>query len=155
MQKFKIGDKVRLKKGLINGDKYGELEFFEYMGFNGTGIICEFSGVDMLLKSGDGYYYSPEMLEKVDCFQEGDIIVDEDGDERKILGVCGEVYFCSNCNPDCDIFSNGFTYSELIDNGYKLKSEKESNKDKKEAILKKIEELDEKKKELKAEVERL
>jgi len=56
-------------------------------------------------------------------YKENDILINEDGGKRKILGVCGQVYFISKENePEC---SSGvfFTEKELEDMGYKLLEE--------------------------------
>ena len=60
----------------------------------------------------------------IDDIQEGDVVVDEGGDERKVLGVCGKVYLMSGI---CDFskYSNGFTIEELKTRGYKPKDEPE------------------------------
>lgn len=51
-------------------------------------------------------------------FKQGDIIKNSDG-KRKILGICGEVYFLS-WNNDFEEMCFGMTIKELKKNGYTL-----------------------------------
>jgi hypothetical protein len=56
-------------------------------------------------------------------YKENDILINEDGDKRKVLGVCGQICFVSKENePEC---SSGvfFTEKELEDMEYKLLEE--------------------------------
>lgn len=52
-------------------------------------------------------------------YKQGDILVDEDGDKRKVLCVCGEVYIFSAYN-NFDIFGGSYTQKGLDDLGYKI-----------------------------------
>ena len=64
-----------------------------------------------------------------DGLEVNDIIVDNDGDERKVLAVLNEenqVYLLSQFNQFAES-GNIQTLTELIDNGYKLKSKEDSN----------------------------
>jgi hypothetical protein len=56
-------------------------------------------------------------------YKENDILIDEDGNKRKVLGVCGQVYFISQKNEFK--YANGaiFKEKELEDMGYKLLEE--------------------------------
>jgi len=56
-------------------------------------------------------------------FKEGDIVTDGH-DKRKILGVCGEVYFVSRINEFNEASDLIFTGYDLIENNYKLEGEK-------------------------------
>lgn len=68
METFKIGDKVKLKDGLIIGNRYGDTLLYRGMKqwFDGhkTAVVT-----DTIMRaarfSDDGYYYSFEMLEKI------------------------------------------------------------------------------------------
>lgn len=56
-------------------------------------------------------------------YKQGDILVYGDGDdERKILGICGEVYHVSCVNDFTEADDYHLTKKELDDMGYKLKS---------------------------------
>lgn len=68
MTKFKVGDKVRVRKNLIPNKKYGNVNFIHIMK-NMCGKIATIKGVsnngnNLCLKEFD-YYWSPEMLEPV------------------------------------------------------------------------------------------
>ena len=52
-------------------------------------------------------------------YKQGDILVTKMGEKRKILGICGEVYFISDINHF--EYASGETKQELDDYGYKLK----------------------------------
>ena len=57
-------------------------------------------------------------------YKQGDILIDNDG-YRKILGVCGEVYFMSDNSKDVEgknlnEFCEGYTQYALDRYGYKL-----------------------------------
>ena len=57
---FKVGDRVKLKDGLIKGNVYGGLTMSKFMFFSGykTIINIKFSGSCYI----DDWSYSPEML---------------------------------------------------------------------------------------------
>ncbi len=57
-------------------------------------------------------------------YKQGDILTNGD-DERKILGVCGDVYFLSSAD-NFERYSYGATTKELEESGYHLKSEEET-----------------------------
>ena len=62
----------------------------------------------------------------LDDLEEGDVIVCKYGAERKVLGICGEVYFLSLC----DNFNSGpdaVTISEMKGYGYTLKQKEPAN----------------------------
>jgi hypothetical protein len=55
-------------------------------------------------------------------YKENDILIDKYSDKRKILGVCGEVYFISQEN-EFEYASSVATKKDLEDIGYKLLKE--------------------------------
>jgi len=59
----------------------------------------------------------------LDDLEEGDIVL-KTGDEWKILGICGDVYFMSICN-NFKRTGTFLTKEELKDEGYTLKQEEE------------------------------
>lgn len=59
----------------------------------------------------------------LDNLEEGDVIVGIGG-ERKILGVCGEVYFLS-MDKDFSAAWTGLTLNDITDCGYTIKQEAE------------------------------
>lgn len=52
-------------------------------------------------------------------YKQGDVLVDKDGNKRKILGVCGEVYHISRPD-DFTKYSVGYTKEDLDSWGYTL-----------------------------------
>jgi len=57
---FKVGDRVRLKDGLVAGKVYCGLTLLKDMMFNGFLVIERISNYGSLIITG--YFYSPEML---------------------------------------------------------------------------------------------
>lgn len=50
--------------------------------------------------------------------QQGQTLVNKNGDERKILGVCGEVYFLSYVNDFSKVTVYGFTAKMIEESGW-------------------------------------
>ena len=61
-------------------------------------------------------------------WKQGDILVDKDGDEKKIMGICGELYFLSEYN-NFDIYSACSKEKKLKDMGWGLKKEEKHEYD--------------------------
>lgn len=148
-EKFKHGQRVTCE---IDGVKIDDAKIS--IGKNGLIYLCSNS------KSGDnnadeklGYKYSYSFLMKdrdfnqygdinevienlhfldrtLDDLEEGDVIVDENGDEQKVLGICGNVYFLSEENEFTKVDEYYYTTQELEDNGYTLKQEEEEEEEK-------------------------
>lgn len=142
--KFKHGQRVTCE---INGVKIEDAKIS--VGKNGLIYLCS------NYKSGDnnadeklGYKYSYSFLMKdqdfnqygdinevienlqllprtLDDLEEGDVLVDECGDEQKVLGICGNVYFLSEENEFTKSGEYYYTTQGLKDNGYTLKQEEE------------------------------
>lgn len=86
--KFKIGQKVRLKEGLVDGKRYGTLRFLEKtMKFEGELCISDLFGIDYYL--ANGCCYSEDMLEPVVDwdFKVGDKVIFNPADKDKLTGV--------------------------------------------------------------------
>jgi hypothetical protein len=76
-----------------------------------------------------------QLKERLGMWKEGDVIVDETGSERMILGICGKVIFISDCEHfDKSLWTN-YTQKELEEDGWKLKQD---NSDIIELTLKQI-----------------
>ena len=60
-QEFKVGDEVRLRKGLKFNKQYGGLIFIKEMGFNGFRTILDV-GINPKHFTIGLFYYPPEML---------------------------------------------------------------------------------------------
>lgn len=96
--KFKVGDKVRLKNGLVVGQCYGGLTFVDQMAFEGedTVISVDRDG-DVHLQNGKGFFFTPAMLNLSNGFryQIGDKVRVRADLERKTYymadGVTGDV----------------------------------------------------------------
>ena len=56
----------------------------------------------------------------IDDLEEGDIIEREDDDKRKVLGICGKVYFVSYYDNFYEASDTTHTIEELKKEGYKL-----------------------------------
>lgn len=75
-----------------------------------------------------------ELVKKdLEHLSEKDIIVNKDGDEREVLGVCGRAIFASQCN-DFNVGNSICTAEELKKLGYKLKGQEEVDDKTQEAI---------------------
>jgi ribosomal protein L21E len=66
VSEFKVGDRVRIKTGLVAGEKYGRLIWFkgcmsEQSGKSGK--VINFSGPDYIVEGCGGFIFSSEMLE--------------------------------------------------------------------------------------------
>lgn len=59
-----------------------------------------------------------------DTLEVGDIIVDTDGTEEKVLAVMGDV-FLRSCSDDFDETQSWYTKKEVQKNGYKIKGGEE------------------------------
>ena len=118
--KFKVGDKVRLKKGLVIGRDYGGIYFMLPMKLF-EGKIFEIEFVDgkfyQLKEDKEKYSFSDEMLEPIKFtksdLKDGDKITLRNGevgiytgDETYIDGLC-------NCHINNDLTNNGSRGSEL------------------------------------------
>lgn len=66
MNKFQIGDKVRLKDGVVVGNGYDGVILYDFMVFNGTAEICSLVDGYITLSAITPYLYSEEMLEAVE-----------------------------------------------------------------------------------------
>lgn len=122
--KYKIGDKLKVKKGC-------EGKCGQYNDFTDPTHIQ----ITEILPSRDSYNYTIykgneelstcsvcfkdehlEPLEKTwDTLEEGDILLDEDGDECEVLGICGRAILLER---------SGYfwTKEELIRDGYTIKN---------------------------------
>lgn len=135
--KFKHGQRVTCE---INGVKIDDAKIS--IDYTGDVYICqnvsEGAQADDLL----GYRYSRFIigrcnhdnterikitfpLRTLDDLEEGDVVVDKYGDERKVLGACGEVYFLSRWDNFKKAIGDCCTLEEIKQAGYTLKQEEE------------------------------
>jgi len=116
--KFKTGDKVRVINTLSEDQENVVDEMVE---LKGEILTIKRVGTDYYIE-GNGCAWEEWMLEAVSKFKEGDIITDSN-EERKILGVCGEVYFVS-CLDEFDRASDLiYTERDLIKCEYEVVTE--------------------------------
>jgi len=113
--KFKVGDKVRVINTLSEdqGNVVGGM-----VALKGKILTIKRVDTDYGIE-GNGWAWEEWMLEAASKFKEGDIITDGD-EKRKILGVCGEVYFVSRddeFNVASDLI---YTEDGLIEDEYEV-----------------------------------
>lgn len=136
--KFKHGQRVTCE---IDGVKINDAKIS--IDLDGTVYICQNVKEGSIAENKFDYQYSFSIADPIydltenarsclqnlkflprtlDDLEEGDVIVCKYGAERKVLGICGEVYFLSLC----DNFNSGpdaVTISEMKGYGYTLKQE--------------------------------
>lgn len=131
MLKFKVGDILKIKKGCED-----ECRISLQVGADSIKITD--------IDDGDYSYNVLRNGEVVDicssCFKDnhlelavktlhnlevGDVIVDEEGDEKMVLGVCEKAYLMSVWN-NFDSYGQGHTAEELEKNNYKVKGQEET-----------------------------
>jgi len=113
--KFEVGDKVRVINTLSE-DQENVVD--EMVKLKGEILTIKRAGTDYGTKGND-WAWDEWMLEAAPKFKEGDIITDGE-DRRKILGVCGEIYFVSY-DDEFDRASNVlYTEDGLIEDEYEV-----------------------------------
>ncbi len=128
MNKFKHNDKVTCE---ILGERIEDARIS--INDNGRPYICQDKQNGAHADDKLGYKYSwglisdftdssVKNLKLKEDYSQGDILVNKDGDKRKILGVCGEVYLMSLTN-NFENYTSGYTKYELDSLGYSLFTE--------------------------------
>jgi len=131
--KYKVGDKVRVKKDLVVGSYYGDCRFALGMKpFKGK--ILNISRLDntnkpfgYMLQDATGFWWTDEMLEPVEEFNVGDVVYDESGERSEVIGFGVKVRTKNGIEfyrPQ-DMLSKTkplqkITREELADKGYEL-----------------------------------
>ena len=118
--KYKVGDKVRIRKDLVPNTKYGKTYFVtgmkDYLGKVATIITILDGGLFYIDITRSAWEWTSSMFEPItktlDNLEVGDILVNVLGEECKILGICGEVYFVSKTN-EFDVYSGGYAREEI------------------------------------------
>lgn len=103
MDKFKIGDKVRVRSDLIVGKKYGNITMLDGAMERHIGSIGTINGInfDGGFHLDIGYYWSEEMLEPLCKFKVGDKVVGNDkANERYSITKKGWVGEVTSVNKD-------------------------------------------------------
>lgn len=104
VKKFKIGDKVKVRNGLISDEYYDGVYCNHFMACSGgqvltiDNIFCGYYRDDVC-----GLYWAGEMLEPVEKtlynLEKGDIVLfDDNGEKRKVLAVIDGRYLLSYPN---------------------------------------------------------
>lgn len=127
---MEVGDRVRIRKDLEIGEEYGDLLFSDGMAWSRgrkAGLIgIGYRGYIIDIDSRC-YDWSEEMLEPLtglEAMEVGDIIVDEDGDEAKVLEV-GETSFLKSYWDDYERTTIWYSFEEAEEKGWKLKGEED------------------------------
>ena len=85
---MKIGDKVKIREDLVGGNAYGDIGFVSYME-RYRGKVYEIASItpedNFILKTGDDWVFSKEMLVKEEEIKIGDI-VEFEGNRKRIFG---------------------------------------------------------------------
>ena len=117
--KFEVGDKVRVINTLSEDqDNVAD----EMVKLKGEILTIKRVDTDYGIE-GNEWFWNEWMLEAASKFKEGDIITDGD-DRRKILGVCGKVYFLSCNNDFSKVLDTFFIEHELLEDNYTVEIEK-------------------------------
>jgi len=119
--KYQIGDKVRVINTLSE-DQDNVVD--EMVALKGKNLVINDVGLDYYKLEGHDWFWNEGDIELNTTFKEGDITTNGD-DKRKILGVCGEVYFLSHDNDFSKVLDTFFTEHELLEDGYKVVGKKE------------------------------
>ena len=128
--KYKINDILRVKSGCED--------------VCGTFIRVDGKYIKITKVSGEYYFYDilDKDLKKIDycnsclndkhlepyektweTLQEGDVVIDDDGKEREVLGVCGKVYHLSG-RQNKKHYGLNSTIQEMKDYGFTIKDAK-------------------------------
>ena len=123
VNKFKVGDKVRVREGLVVGKYYGDMCCYPFMDKIGGEILTVDSVQNIYYGvKENACYWSNEMLElaerPLDNLCTGDLI--KSGDEIKmVLAALDSCYLLSNLRT-YDIADKWYTAEQLKIGGFKL-----------------------------------
>ena len=119
---FKVGDKVRLKKGLIERQKYGDIKLLPNMINDDVMTIIRISELNGIYYTDKDYYYSEEMLELAietpafdwEAFKAGKFAVHCDTEEKAkaFLKECDEQGMKWNAGRNPNAYTNWNYYKE-------------------------------------------
>lgn len=115
--KFKVGDKVKVREGLVADKFYGDMCCYPFMDKIGGEILTVDSVQNIYYGvKENACYWSDEMLEPVektlDDLYRGDMIRDSHGDTRKILAALDRCYLL-NYGGNEDATGDWYTAAEL------------------------------------------
>lgn len=115
--KFKVGDKVRVREGLVTDKFYGNMRCNSTMaGVGGSVFTIDYIEAEHYGVNENIYSWSDEMLEPaektLDNLCRGDMIRDDNGDTRKILAALDGCYLL-NYGGSEDATGDWYTVAEL------------------------------------------
>ena len=89
--KYKVGDKVRVRKDLVVDKKYGNGYLFNRDMSSRIGLETTVTAVlddeCYRIKNGDVWFWTDEMLEPIEeTFNVGDVVYDESGQRLEVIG---------------------------------------------------------------------
>ena len=121
--KFKVGDKVRVRKGLVADKYYGDVTCDSPMvKMGGEVLTINFVGSSAYGVEEDVYYWSDEMLEPakktLDSLCVGDFVKNYNG-IKKVLAKLDSCYLLSNIE-DYTTANTWYTTNELEKTGYRF-----------------------------------
>ncbi len=135
--KYKPGDKCVVKPECELWCSTCENSYFDYIEIKSINFEHEYytykaikNGEEVrwcreCYKDKDLLPYKPKKdIADISTYEVGDIIVNEDGDTRKVLGICGEVVIISN-RSNYNIAADLYTVHEIKDTGYKFKDQEQ------------------------------
>ena len=135
---YKVGDRVKhteFGEGIIlDADKYDKITPY-FVDCDGESWWCGEEDLQFLTKT-------------LDNLEVGDVLVDKDGYEKMILGICGRVYFLSIARDFEEANTYPMTIQE-IKKFYTLKGSEKSD------LLLKAEELEKQAKEIREKIEEI
>ena len=85
--KYKVGDTVRVRSGLKEGQLLGmSLETYHRKPENKVFTLTGFTGAGNYELKETSFLFSDEMLEPVEEFNVGDVVYDESGERSEVIG---------------------------------------------------------------------
>lgn len=107
--KYKVGDKVRVRKDLVIGRDYGKYDVTEIMSKKcGKTVKIKEVEADFYLLEGCGdYRWTEKMLEEVDEMKETVMRIEIISDGKNVNAISGQKVAVARCHPDdkFDIFT--------------------------------------------------
>ena len=121
--KFKVGDKVRVRKGLIADEYYDGVYCNHFMACSG-GQVLTIDDISYGYYRDDvcGLYWSGKMLEPVEktlySLEKGDMVCNSSGTSEILVAIDG-CYLLSHPKDDAKA-GNWYTAADLLDYDYEL-----------------------------------
>jgi hypothetical protein len=153
MNKYKVGDKVKVTKNNCRFSvpensmvgKFGVIQFIDE---------DELYPYEVRTNNAVGWFEDDELeplTKTLDNLEVGDMLVDEDGEERQVIGVCGKAIFISMHGCFNEALNIIYSPEKLKNEGYTFKS----SDNKKQELLTKAETLEQQAKQIREDAEKL